>query len=42
MPDSDQTNLVNKILQYAGVSIREAQLAQFGKMEEKESDQQEG
>lgn len=42
LPDSDQTNLVNKILQYAGVSIRETQLAQFGKMEEKESDQQEG
>ena len=42
LPDSDQTNLVNKILQYAGVSIREAQLVQFGKMEEKESDQQEG
>jgi len=42
LPDSDQTNLVNKILQYAGVSIRETALAQFGKMEEKESDQQEG
>ena len=42
LPDSDQTNLVNKILQYAGMSIREIQLAQFGKSEEKEADQQEG
>lgn len=42
LPDSDQTNLVSKILQYAGMSIREIQLAQFGKSEENEADQQEG
>lgn len=42
LPLSDEPNLVNKILQYAGISIREAALAQFGKAEENEATQQEG
>jgi len=42
LPESDETNLINKILQYAGMSIREIQLAQFAKGEEKEAEQQEG
>ena len=42
LPLSDQVNLINKILQYAGMSIREASLVQFGKAEENEATQQEG
>lgn len=42
LPLSDETNLVNKILQYAGVSIRDAQIAAFGKAEEMEANKQEG
>ena len=42
LPDSDETNLINKILQYAGVSIRDAQVAAFGKAEEMEANKQEG
>lgn len=34
LPLSDQVNLVNKILQYAGMSIREVPLVQFGQSEE--------
>ena len=34
--------LINKILQYAGVSIRDASVAQFGKAEEVEANKQEG
>jgi hypothetical protein len=37
----DQVGLVNKILQYAGMSIREVQAVQFGKAEETMNDQQE-
>ena len=37
----DQVGLVNKILQYAGMSIREVQAVQFGKAEEQMNDQQE-
>jgi hypothetical protein len=42
LPLSDQTNLVNKILQYAGVSIRDASIVQFAIGEENEANQQEG
>ena len=42
LPISDQTNLINKILQYAGVSIRDKDVLAFGKMEEQEANQQEG
>ncbi len=42
LPLSDETNIINKILQYAGMSIREAALVQFGKAEEKEATTQEG
>jgi len=42
LPLSDQPNLVNKILQYAGVSIREVALTDFGQSEETQSTQQEG
>ena len=42
LPISDETNLINKILQYAGVSIRDASVAQFGKAEEVEANKQEG
>ena len=37
----DQVELVNKILQYAGMSIREVAAVQFGKTEETTNDQQE-
>jgi len=37
----DQVELVTKILQYAGMSIREIQAVQFGKAEEQYNDQQE-
>ena len=37
----DQVGLVNKILQYAGMSIREVEAVQFGKAEETMNDQQE-
>tara|TARA_R110000803_G_scaffold113846_2_gene182276 strand:- start:3815 stop:4747 length:933 start_codon:yes stop_codon:yes gene_type:complete len=42
LPTSDQTNLINKILQYAGLSIRDKDVMTFGKMEEQEANQQEG
>ena len=42
LPISDQTNLINKILQYAGLSIRDKDVMTFGKMEEQEANQQEG
>lgn len=41
LPLSDQVNLVNKILQYAGMSIREVTLTQFGQAQEKMDDSQE-
>ena len=34
LPKDDEPNLVNKILQYAGMSIREMSAAQFGGAEE--------
>ena len=37
----DQVDLVTKILQYAGMSIREIQAVQFGKAEEQMNDQKE-
>jgi len=40
LPDSDEPNLVNKILQYAGVSIRENDIAVFGNIQEQEDNQQ--
>ncbi len=42
LPLSDQVNLVNKILQYAGMSIREIPLVQFGQAEEKIENTQQG
>ena len=36
LPTSDMNGLVNKILQYAGVSIREADVAKFGQSLESE------
>ena len=41
LPLSDQVNLINKILQYAGMSIRETELTQFGQIQEKMDDSQE-
>lgn len=40
LPDSDEPNLVNKILQYAGVSLREKDIAVFGNIQEQEDNQQ--
>ena len=40
LPDSDEPNIVNKILQYAGVSIRENDIAVFGNIQEQEDNQQ--
>jgi hypothetical protein len=37
LPNDDEVNLVNKILQYAGMSIREIAATQFGQAEEQES-----
>tara|TARA_R100000742_G_C4279050_1_gene102752 strand:+ start:2921 stop:3895 length:975 start_codon:yes stop_codon:yes gene_type:complete len=42
LPESDAPNLINKILQYAGVSIRDNSVAAFGKAEETEANKQEG
>lgn len=36
LPIDDQNNLVAKILQYAGISIREADVFQFGQIEEQQ------
>ena len=41
LPLSDQVNLINKILQYAGMSIRETTLTQFGQAQEKMDGDQE-
>jgi len=38
LPDSDIPNLINKILQYAGMSIREIMALQFGQIEEQKDD----
>ena len=42
LPLDDENNLVMKILQYAGVSIREADVYQFANGEETKENQQEG
>ena len=42
LPLSDQVNLINKILQYAGVSIREIPLVQFGQALEQIENTQQG
>lgn len=41
LSNDDQVELVNKILQYAGMSIREVAAVQFGKAEETMNDQKE-
>ena len=38
LPLSDSTTLIFKILQYAGVNIRETEVAQFGTLEEATED----
>ena len=40
LPESDFTNLVLKILQYSGVSIRESEIVQAAKSEEIQDAQQ--
>ena len=40
--DTDQVNLINKILQYAGMSIREIPLVQFAQGEEQVENTQQG
>ncbi len=42
LPASDQVNLINKILQYAGMSIREIPLVQFAQAEEQGENTQQG
>lgn len=39
LPLDDEVNLVNRILQYSGMSIREIQAAQFGQAEEQKDNQ---
>ena len=41
LSNDHQVELVNKILQYAGMSIREVAAVQFGKAEETMNDQKE-
>jgi len=41
LPLSDQVNIINKILQYAGMSIREVTLTQFGQAQQNMDDSQE-
>ena len=41
LPNDDEVNLVNKILQYAGMSIREIAVAQFAGAEEQANNQEE-
>ena len=41
LPIDDSNNLVAKILQYAGISIREADVFQFGQLEEQQQNQTE-
>jgi len=42
LPESDSTDLVYKILQYAGMSIREVMAVQFGEAGENEEEQDQG
>jgi hypothetical protein len=41
LPNDDEVNLIMKILQYAGMSIREIQAVQFAGAEEQQSEQAE-
>lgn len=41
LPNDDEVNLINKILQYAGMSIREISVAQFAGAEEQANNQEE-
>jgi len=41
LPNDDEVNLINKILQYAGMSIREISAVQFAQAEEQANNQQE-
>lgn len=41
LPNDDEVNLINKILQYAGMSIREIGAVQFAQAEEQANNQQE-
>ena len=41
LPLDDEPTLINKILQFAGMSIREIQAVQFGQAQEALEDQQE-
>ena len=41
LPNDDEVNLIMKILQYAGMSIREIQAVQFAGAEEQQSEQSE-
>ena len=40
LPIDDANDLVAKILQYAGISIREADVFEFGKIDEQQLDNQ--
>jgi hypothetical protein len=40
LPIEDEVNLVTKILQYAGIQIREAQVVQFANLEEQKDNQE--
>jgi len=40
IPIEDEYKLIQKILQYAGISIRETEVYQFAKVEEREQQQQ--
>ena len=40
LPLEDTYRLVMKILQYCGISIREAEVAQFGMIQEQQNNQQ--
>lgn len=42
LPLDDEVNLIVKILQYAGISIRESDVYQFGKTEEIQTNQEQG
>ena len=41
LPNDDEVNLINKILQYAGMSIREIEAVQFAASEEQANNQEE-
>ena len=41
LPNDDEPSLIMKILQYAGMSIREIQAVQFGQAQDQEDSQEE-